>query len=418
MNKRTGMALLLVLAALAGGGGVVAVQHIVHHRQPVGTIPARKVIYHCPMHPNYLSDKPGACPICGMTLVPVTAEEPGPERAGAVKIDPATVQNMGVTTEAVQLRDLSREIHASATIEVDETSVTTITTKIMGWVEKLSVDYTGQPVRQGQPLLTIYSPDLVSTQEEYLESMKYLNGLPENSTARGGAMELVESSKRRLLNWDIPEDEIQRIEEGGTPEKTLTIFSPAQGVVLEKMVTAGQNITPGMELYRVADMATVWAVAKVFQEDLPYVKTGMDAKADLSSLPGRSFKGTVAFIAPVLDSNTKTADVRVSLRNTPDLLLKPQMFGTITVVSPPVRSALSVSERAVLHTGKRDVVVIALGNGAFRPQEVSLGMSANGYVQVLSGLAEGEVIVTSSQFMIDAESNLKEAVGQMGGSSK
>jgi membrane fusion protein, copper/silver efflux system len=385
-----------------------------HKANNADAVSVKKRIYHCPMHPNYLSDKPGTCPICGMNLVPVNGNEAGGE-AGAVKIDPATVQNMGVTTETVAARSLKKAIHISATIDLNETAVSIVNTKIMGWVEKLFIDYTGQAVQKGQPLLEIYSPDLVSTQDEYLQAVRYLKNLPEGASdnARKGAADLVESGRRRLLNWDIPQSELAALEDRGAAKRTMTIFAPSNGVVLEKMVAAGQNVMPGMELYKVADLSMVWAIANVYQEDLPYVKIGTDAVIDVPSITGKTFTGRVQFISPVLVASTKTAAVRIAVRNTADLLLKPQMFANVTVQSPLSKNALSVSQQAVIHTGQRNIVIVALGNGYFRPQEVTLGMSAGDYVQVLTGLSEGQTIVTSSQFLIDSESNLKSAVMNM-----
>jgi membrane fusion protein, copper/silver efflux system len=426
--------------------------------------PAQKQIYHCPMHPNYLSDKPGNCPICGMKLVPVnapsasqnssgnttgskerkvlyyrdamnpshTSDKPGkaPDgmdmvpvyedesggESGEVKIDPTTMQSMGVTTETVTARDLKKEIRVSGTIDLNETSISIVNTKIMGWVEKLFVDYTGQPVKKGQPLLTIYSPDLVSAQEEYLQAIHYLKSLPEGNTSEAGkgAELVVESSKRRLQNWDIPDKSISALEVRNAPERAMTIYSPSDGVVLEKMVVAGQNVMPGMALYKVADLSVIWAMANVYQEDLPYVKLGAGAIVEVTSITGRTFPGKVQFVSPVLDASTKTAAVRIALRNTTDFLLKPQMFANITIQSPLSKNVLSVSQQAVIHTGPRNIVIVSLGNGYFKAQEVTLGMSTNGYVQVLTGLSEGQTIVTSSQFLIDSESNLKKAVSQMG----
>ena len=416
------------------------------------------IIYHCPMHPNYLSHQPGSCPICGMTLVPVnnpapqktegkkrimfyrdamnpshTSDKPGkaPDgmdlvpvyedeaggEAGAVKIDPTTVQNMGVTTETVKTRGLKKELHVSAAIDLNETAISIINTKIMGWVEKLFIDYTGQAVKKGQPLLTMYSPDLVSAQEEYLQALRYLHNLPQGMTADGrkGAEQLVESGKRRLQNWDIPDKEIAALEQRDKPEKAMTIYSPSDGVVLEKMVVAGQNVMPGMALYKVADLSEVWAIADIYQEDLPFVKIGTETAIEVPSITGRTFRGKVKFISPVLDATTKTAAVRIAIRNTADFLLKPQMFANVTIQSPLSGNVLSVSQQAVIHTGQRNIVILSLGNGYFKPQEVTLGMSAEGYVQVLAGLKEGQTVVTSSQFLIDSESNLKMAISLMGG---
>jgi Cu(I)/Ag(I) efflux system membrane fusion protein len=353
-----------------------------------------------------------------MKLVPVYANEAGGE-AGEVKIDPTTVQNMGVTTEIVTTRDLKKEIRVSGTIDLNETAISIVNTKIMGWIEKLYIDYTGQAVKKGQPLLTIYSPDLVSAQEEYLQAIRYLKSLPQGITsdAGEGAKQLVESGKRRLQNWDIPDKAIAALEERNAPEKAMTIYSPSDGVVLEKMVVAGQNVMPGMALYKVADLSVVWAMANVYQEDLSYVNVGTEAAIEVPSIAGRTFTGKVQFVSPVLDPSTKTAAVRIAIRNTVDRLLKPQMFVNVTILSPLSRGLLSVSQQAVIHTGQRNIVIVSLGNGYFKPQEVKLGMSAGGFVQVLSGLAEGQTIVTSSQFLIDSESNLKGAIQKMGGTN-
>ncbi|HUI93403.1 MAG TPA: efflux RND transporter periplasmic adaptor subunit [Chitinivibrionales bacterium] len=453
---------MIVTAAVVVSVVIILGAMILYHNKGPAAASSQQtqhIVYHCPMHPNYLSDKPGNCPICGMKLVPVSQLEhqseankngqrkilyyrdamnpsytsPNPGKApdgmdlvpvyedgasgekGAVKIDPVTVQNIGVTTETAARRTLTKEIQVSANLEVNETSIGIVNTKVMGWVEKLYIDFTGQPIKKGQPLLTIYSPDLVSAQTEYLQAIRYVKGLPPGASeeAKHGAEELVESSKRRLLNWDIPDKEIKALEDRGAPEKTMTIYSPIDGVVLEKMVAAGQNVMPGTTLYKVADLSTLWAIANVFQQDLPLIKIGMEASIEVSSLPGRTFTGRVQFVSPVLDLDTKTAAVRISIRNSADRALKPQMFADIKISSPMAVNGLSVSEQAVIHSGKRDLVIVALGNGYFRPQDVKVGANAGGFVQILSGIAEGQTIVTSSQFLIDAESNLKEAVGAM-----
>lgn len=414
INKFTIIGALLGLAVI-GETGALIMLHELHHRQAVTGTAVKKTMYHCPMHPNYFSDTPGTCPICGMKLVPVNGAAPDLE-AGVVKIDPTVEQNIGVTTETATIRDLTRDIRASTTIELNETAISNVNTKVMGWVDKLYVDFTGQRVNKGQPLLTIYSPDLVSTQEEYLQALQYRNNLSAGSSEAGqGALDLVESSRRRLLNWDISEAQIDAVAKSGIPQKTMTIYSPAGGVVLEKTVQAGQNVTPGMELYKIGDLSTVWAVANVYQEDLPFIKIGTGAVVDVPSAMGKEFSGKVEFIAPVLDSATRTAEVRIGIRNTPDFILKPRMFANVRILSPAALQALSVSQQAILHTGKRNVAIIALGNGRFRPQEVRLGVSANGFTQIISGLSAGDSIVTSSQFLIDAESNLKQAIGAMGG---
>ena len=382
------------------------------------------------MHPNYISDKPGNCPICGMKLVPFnkevspqptgnTAEGRGNDGGDAgVKIDPTTVQNMGVTTALVEERILAKEIRTSAMIENNETSVYIVNTKIMGYIEKLYVDFTGQSVKKGQPLLSIYSPDLVSTQEEYLQARGYAQGLSGGSqVAQAGAQDLVESAKRRLRNWDISEAQIDSLAQRGIPQKSMVIYASSSGVVLEKMVIAGQNVTPGMPLYKIADLSKVWAMANIYQEDIAYVKVGMNAEVELSSIPGKLFKGKVQFISPVLDETSKTAQIRIEIPNTPDYLIKPQMFASVKILSPITIHGIAIPEQSVIHTGNRSVVIISQGNGYFKPQEVKLGATAEGYVQVLVGLKEGQTIVTSSQFLIDSESNLKTAINKMTGMS-
>ncbi|MBN1980293.1 MAG: efflux RND transporter periplasmic adaptor subunit [Chitinivibrionales bacterium] len=391
------------------------------------TISASQLIYHCPMHPTYLSDKPGTCPICGMNLVPVNQDQhqsdgsalnlpsdqsgPGDNR---IKIDPTTIQNMGVTVEKAAIRTLTKEIRTSGTVDMSETSVSIVNTKIMGWVEKLYVDYTGQQVVKGQPLLSLYSPELVSTQEEFLAAIRYAQQLSQSSkTVQDGGHNLVESAKRRLLNWDIPQDEIDSLAKRGTPRRTMTIYAPKSGIVLEKMVVSGQNVMPGMALYKIADLSTVWVIATVYQDDLPFIKTGMNATIELSSLAGKPLTGKVQFIAPVLDMTSKTAQVRIEISNTPDFRLKPQMFATVRIQSPASFSTVTVAEQAVIHSGTRDIVIISLGNGYFKPIDVKLGIAANGYVQVLKGIHSGDEIVTSSQFLIDSESNLRAAVDKL-----
>jgi RND family efflux transporter MFP subunit len=460
--KNTYKLLMIVMIIITLGSVGAVTFMLVHKDHGTEVALSKKQTYRCPMHPTYISDKPGDCPICAMKLVPInldehqqqpdinssgerkilhyrdamnpsiTSDKPGKasdgmdlvpvyEDAGGndgsgIKIDPTTVQNMGVTTASVEVRKLKKEIRTSVTLENSETGVYIVNTKIMGYVEKLFIDFTGQPVKKGQPLLTMYSPDLVSTQEEYLQALRYAKGLSEGSQiARDGAQGLVESAKRRLLNWDISEAQIENLGNRGTPEKSMTIYAPATGIVLEKMVVAGQNIEPGMPLYKIADLSRIWAMANVYQEDLPYVKIGMTADVELTSIPGKTFQGKVKFISPVLDMNSKTAQVRIEIPNTSDYALKPQMFASVKILSPVADIGLVIPEQAIIHSGTRNIIIVALGNGYFKPQEIKTGANADGYVQVIEGLREGQSIVTSSQFLIDSESNLRTAVNKMTG---
>jgi RND family efflux transporter MFP subunit len=379
---------------------------------------AGKQLWTCGMHPNYISDRAGNCPICGMKLVPKrqetgsgAAEEPG------IKIDPATLQNIGVVTETVRTRNLTKTIRTSATVAVDERRIFTVNAKVMGWAEKLYADFTYQKVEPGQPLLSIYSPELVAAQEEYLQALAGVKKLAPGGSPelKDQANQMLASTRRKFQYWDIPESELQRVEAAGVPQKALSLFAPAGGVVLEKMVVQGQQIMPGMPLYKIADLSLVWIMADVYQEDLSFVKIGQEAGVELSYFPGRPFKGMVAYIPPLLESASRTASIRVEVRNTPGLELKPGMFATVSIQSPAAVDALAVPEQAVIRSGTRNIVVLSLGNGRFLPKEVRLGLSAGGYVQVLEGLAVNDLIVTSSQFLIDSESNLKAAVQQLTG---
>lgn len=386
----------------------------VYAEESSGSREKKIAYYRDPMHPWFTSNKPGKAPDCGMDLVPVYEGEGDTE---GIKIDPVTVQNIGVKTETVERRKLNKVIRTTGKIDFDETKVYSINTKIMGWVEKLYVDYTGKVVREGEPLLELYSPELVTTQQEYLQALRYRQQLEQSSIeeARKGAEELVQSARRRLLYWDIPEREIEELEKRGIPKKTMPFYSPVDGIVMEKMVFKGQNVMAGMELFKVADLSTVWVLADIYQYELPWVKVGQQVEIDLSYLPGKAFSGRITYIYPYLSMETKTAKVRVEVRNTPNFELKPDMYATVKIVSPVVMDGIAVPDQAIIRSGERNVVVVALGGGYFDPRDVKLGVMAGGYVQILEGVKEGEKIVTSSQFLIDSESNLKAAIGLMAG---
>jgi RND family efflux transporter MFP subunit len=367
--------------------------------------------YRDPMHPWITSDKPGKSPDCGMDMVPVYENDAGGGGGKTVRIDPATVQNMGVKTEPVRKRDLRTEIRSSGKVKVDESKLTLVNARVMGYAEKLRVNVTGQKVAKGQALLDLYSPDLVSTQEEYLQALRYAQGT--GGSAETGSRALVESARRRLLNWGISPSEIAKLEKLGHARNTLSIVSPASGVVLEKKVVEGQNVTPGMELYEIADLSKVWVVASIYQRDLAAAKLGAEAEVELSYLPGKAYKGRLAFISPVLDEQTKTAEVRIEVPNTPSLDFKPEMFATVRILAPTRRGVVAIPEQAVIRSGRRNVAIVAVGGGYFEPREVKLGAAADDYVEVIEGLHEGEMLVVSSQFLIDSESNLKAAIQQL-----
>ena len=376
----------------------------------------KKIAYYKdPMHPWFTSDKPGKAPDCGMDMVPVYE---GESDVKGIKIDPVVVQNIGVKTEEVRRRALTKTIRAVGKVTYDETKLYNVNTKIMGWVESLYVDYTGKAVKKGDHLLDLYSPDLVNTQQEYLLALRYRGQLQESSVeeAKRGADELVQTVKRRLLYWDISPEDIEEIEKTGTPKKVMTIHSPADGIVMEKMVVNGQNIMAGMTLYKIADLSDVWVLADVYQYELPWVKLNQDAEVELSYLPGKVFKGRITYIYPFLSEETRTVKVRIEVPNpSGEIVLKPDMYATVKIKSPQVINAVAVPDQAIIRSGERNIVVVSLGGGYFDPREVKLGVTGDSYVQILEGLKEGERIVTSSQFLIDSESNLKAAISQMSG---
>ena len=399
-----------VFVVLAGGTTAISCRHQAGEKIAVS---AKSIVYTCPMHPNYLSNKPGTCPICGMDLVPARGQ---PEHSGAstamintnlVRIDPTVVQNMGVRTEKVLRRFLSRDIRTSAIVAADERRKYAVTIKVMGYVEKLYANYTGQLVNKGDRLFDLYSPELVSGQTEYLSALAAGTG------ADSGSRKLLANARQRLLNWDITPEQIAALERQGTAQKTITIFSPANGIVTEKMVTEGQSVEPGMTLFKIVDYSHIWVVGSIYQQDIALVSAGQTAEVELDYYPGKRFAGTVSYVAPELDTISRTLTVRVDLANTPDLKIKPGMNATIVIRSALAKKVLTVPDQAVIRSGLRTLAIVARDSGFFEPREITAGQSAGGYTEVIAGLQEEDAIVVSSQFLIDAESNLKAAVANM-----
>lgn len=372
----------------------------------------RRIAYwHAPMDPGFTSSKPGKSPM-GMDLLPVYEEELS-SRA-TVQIDPVMVQNIGVKTAIVERRPLSRRVRTVGRVDYDETRMTDVNTKISGWVEELFVDYTGQAVKKGDPLLEIYSPELVAAQEEYLTSLDYRRRLetsaPEGTTV--GARDLLSASLQRLRYWDISDAQIAELSATRRLNRTMTVHSPQEGIVVHKAVLDGQHVGQGQHLYRIAELSRVWIYADIYEYELPWVKEGQQAEVRLSYLPEKTFTGTVTYVYPFLDPKTRTVKVLMSFPN-PLLELKPEMYADVSIQSPVSQDAVVVPAVAVIHSGERNVVVVSLGDGRFQPREIEIGVQANGIYQVLSGLRAGERVVTSAQFLIDSESNLRAAVSAM-----
>jgi RND family efflux transporter MFP subunit len=338
------------------------------------------------------------------------------DEAQPVQLDAEASRRIGVTYATVTRGSLPRTVRSVGFVTYDETRLATVNPKIDGWVERLFVDFNGAPVRAGQPLMEVYSPALVTAQEELLLARR----LMDETRAAGGvrsverAEELLAAARRRLAYWDVSDDEIRAIEERGSVTKTLTLRAPAGGIVIEKDVVAGVRIMPGMNLYRIADLSRVWVNAEVFEKDLSLVQDGQHAMVSFEAYPGETFHGSVTYVYPTVSSSARTGRVRLELSN-PDLKLKPGMYAQVDLHGPPIEDALLVPRSAVLQTGERSVVFHSMPDGQLHPMDVVTGIGSGDQIQILSGVREGHVVVASATFLIDAESNLGSAMAAMAG---
>jgi RND family efflux transporter MFP subunit len=458
MNLKLKHALAWLFLVAAVGGGLAFFGCSRGHEPAKGaanTAPEEKTLYTCGMHPQVIQDHPGNCPICGMKLTPIRKQAAGNESTGTagsgerkikyykstmmpgevrqtpgqdsmgmdmvpvyedeaavagsqtIAIDSVTIQNMGIRTATVTRGPLRRTIRTVGVIDYNETALADVTTKFKGWIEKLYVNATGDLVMRGNPLFEIYSPELYSAQVEYLLA----TSSPANATT--GEDGLRTSARTKLKFYDISDEQIADLERTRQPQKTLRILAPQDGFVTEKMVVEGQMIDAGMKIYRLADLGLVWVQAQIYEQDLAYIKLGQEAEVTLSYLPDRQFRGRVTYLYPNVDEKTRTARVRMEFHN-PGYFLKPGMFATVEVTSELEPSALLIPDMAILRSGEKATVFVALEGGRFEPRTVALGPQAeNDMYQVFSGLKEGERIVTSGQFMLDSESQLREAIQKM-----
>jgi Cu(I)/Ag(I) efflux system membrane fusion protein len=375
---------------------------------PVGKGKGKLLYYRNPM------GLPDTSPIpkkdsMGMDYIPVyEGEEAGAE--GAVKINPSKVQQLGVQIVPVERRELTRTIRAVGTVQADERRLFVVNTKFEGWIEKLYVNATGQPVRRGEPLMELYAPELVVAEREYVLALQSQRSMANaGAEPRGAAGQLAQASLQRLKNWDISNEQLTRLQRG-TVTRTLTLRAPADGVVLEKMAVEGMRFMPGEPLYRIADLSSVWVLADVFEQDLGVVRDGEEVKITVNAYPGTTFSGKVAFIYPTVSQETRTGKVRIIVANS-DLRLKTGMYANVALdigaVNHPV---VAVPDSAVIDSGTRQAVLVERGEGMFEPREVKLGAHADGFYEIREGLAVGERVVVSANFLIDAESNLKAAL--------
>ena len=378
----------------------------------------REVLYYRnPMNPAITSPVPAKDEM-GMDYIPVYADGGGGAAsagpAGTVQIDPVTVQNIGVRTAVVKRQPLGRHVRAVGRVDFDEENLARLHPKIAGWVETLHVKKTGEPVRRGEALMSIYSPELVASQHEFLLALTNREALKESrfTDIRQGAEDLLDSARRRLLLLDVAESQLQALEQTRQVRKTLQVHSPFDGVVINMGVREGQYVTPGTELYRLADLRRVWVYVDVYEHELPWIRVGDPATMSVAAAPGKVYEGNVASIYPFMDSKTRTVQVRLEFDNA-DSVLKPDMFASVVLDAGLQVDAVVVPSEAVLRSGDREQVFVVRGEGKFEPREVRLGLSAEGVTQVLDGLESGERVVTSSQFLIDSESKLREATAKM-----
>jgi Cu(I)/Ag(I) efflux system membrane fusion protein len=411
MNKFTLLIAVLMLAVGVGMG-----YWLPSHggSSPVGVEEeAKPLFYRNPMNPDVTSPVP-AQDSMGMDYVPVYADNESSEVAGTVKIDPVVVQNMGVRTAVAKYSAISRTIRALGRVDYDEENMVRLHPKVEGWIEEIFIDKTGQNIMEDDILLSIYSPKLVSTQQEYLLALNNFSALKKSLCVeiKKGAEDLVKSSRERLQLLDVPEHQIRELEKTRKIKKSLHIHSPAAGTAIRIGSRQGQYVTPATELYRVVDLSRVWVYASVYEYELPWVKLGDEVEMTLASVPGKTFRGSIAYIYPYAEAKTRTTKVRVVFDNT-EGLLRPEMFAEISIQSDVQKKMVVIPAEAVVRTGERTQVFVARGQGKFEPRIVRLGIESSGEVAVLEGVNEGEEVVTSAQFLMDSESKLREAAAKM-----
>ncbi len=355
---------------------------------------------------------PPPMPSTGDPLSGAPATEPPSEKA--VYISPARQQLIGVRTAEAAPQALDTTIRATAVLAYDETRVTEVHTKIAGWIEHASIDFVGKPVSRGQALFTVYSPDLVATQKEYLLALKAQAQLGRSSFAetRDGAVSLLAATRERLRLWDVTDAQVADLEKTGEPKKTVTLYSPFDGVVLERNAFPGQYVTPDMRMFKIADLSTIWVIGQIFEYEVPFIKLGQEAEIQFPyGQSGKPVTGRITFIAPEVDVMTRRVKVRIELRN-PGVAFKPESYVTV-LIHAGTGAQLAVPKEAVIDNGDKQYVILALADGYFEPREIKTGAPGDAFAPVLTGLSRGDRVVTSAQFLIDSETNLQAAMQSM-----
>lgn len=420
MKPVTGIVAIIVLAtATAGAGYWLGLRNAggEHTAAPTAADAGnakgerRLLYYRNPMGLPDTSPVPKKDPM-GMDYIPVYAGEEAPAGSGnQISISTEKVQRLGVRTEPAKLRALERVVRAAGRIEPDERRTYAIAPKFEGYVERLHVNATGQPIGKGQPLFEVYSPELVSAQREYAIAAQGLQAMKNSGSESQDAMKrLAEASLARLKNWDISEDQIKALAASGETKRTLTFRSPVSGIVIEKKALQGMRFMPGEALYQIADLSAIWVIADVFEQDIGLVKSGARTRVQINAYPDKTFTGALTYVYPTLKAETRTVAVRIELAN-PGNLLKPGMYAQVEIPVAGKGSVLTVPTSAVIDSGTRRVVLVQTGAGRFEPREVKLGSRSDNYVEVINGVKDGELVVVAANFLIDAESNLKAALG-------
>jgi len=393
--------------------------------------------YHCPMHPTYVSDTPGDCPICGMRLVPIANGEksgwsPTPRASAVVgvpvisnetggiggqvpghapiEVSAEGMRLAGVQTAVAEQGHIERTIHAAGIVRADERRIRHVHTKVAGWIEKLYADFTGEAVQKGRPILTIYSQELLASQQEYLRAREAAQRLQGSSVAgaRQGADDMLAAARQRLELFDVPPEFIGALDQSGSPQRTVTLLAPASGIVTSKQIVEGQQIEPGMELFSISDLSRVWIEADVYESEASAIHVGQDARLALPSDPGAPLTGKVKYIYPYLTPDTRTLKVRFDFAN-PGLKLKLDMFVNVDLTVQTDEGVI-VPDSAIMDTGVRQIAFVNPTGGRFEPRLVRVGIRADGKAQVLDGIQPGERVATKANFLLDSESRLRAAI--------
>jgi RND family efflux transporter MFP subunit len=403
------------LTPIEGGAEPPAAEH--QHEEQAS-------LYTCPMHPQVMEKEPGQCPICNMDLVPVeteSVETPPADTSGeaskpTVRVSQAFLQNFAVRTVQAEKGSIPLEIRTVGSLRFNEKDIVGVNTKYEGWIEKAYVNYVGETVEKGQLLFEVYSPPLVTAQKEYLAAAEYVGDISKGGRkeAVDRARRMLEAAEERLRWWDVTEAEIAALKASGKVTRTLKVFAPAAGTVIEKMGDSleGMRLMPGMTVFKLAGLDTIWADVEVYEDQLRYVRLGQTARITADAFPGRRWVGKVIYIDPVMNARSRTLKASVEIINSGGRL-RPDMFVNVDMSQPASSGVVTVPEEVVLHTGQRTLVVVQNEPGVFEPRAVHLGASGNGLQEIRHGLEAGETVVASSQFLIDSESSLREAINKM-----